>query len=378
MPETNGVTAPPGAKAPASADKTTGPANLTGQMLAQRFMKSEVQRQQETPATEQKAEEVAQAPDEPTVNAAVEGETQVEPVQTEAAGEPEAKAAEETEAEAENVLSPEPDTLDPKLQKKIDRRIGKEVAKRKELERRLNELQGQLLERQSQPAGAKEETPIVALPGGVMPLANINEVQGLVQLQQQAKEAVRWAEAQLDAETPEVQIEGHTYTRADLKGIIRNAKVTLEDHIPARYQFLTAKQQSQQAAYERYPFLKDRTSEEYVQAQTAYQQYPWLRNLPNADEIIGRQIMGAKYEVILAEEAKKKTAKTAAKAPPPKPTSDHASVSSADTSVGRVPAQTRSKQQLTALSEQVKAKGAVSGREYAELLAMRSQLRNSR
>ena len=85
---------------------------------------------------------------------------------TEPVAEAKAEPETETETETDEVLSPETHTLDPKLQAKIDRRIGKEVAKRKALEAEVASLKTLVTER---PQEVEKEV-IVPMPSNV-PLA---------------------------------------------------------------------------------------------------------------------------------------------------------------------------------------------------------------
>lgn len=353
-------------------EKKSSSGNLTGAQAAHRFMQMDLARQAEATAAEKTTPPAsAETPEPPAAE-----ETTVSPAEPEVTATEEAQAEPKAKTEGEDVPSPETSksSLTPEQQEKFDRRIGKEVAKRKVLEEQLHQLQAQLL---AQPQKQQEEVKpaqIVPLPAGAPPLANINDISGLLQLQQQAKETKRWVEEQLDRDDlgNGVQIEGKTISRSDLKGMMRRASVVLEDEIPQRAQFLQLRNESQQKALERYPFLKDPASPEYQHAQAARKQYPWIDSLPYADEMIGRQIMGLKYEQMLAD------AKTKGKAPakaPPKPSGDQTTVS-ADSSTTRVPVTTQIKQQRQAVDEKFKAKGALSAKDAVALLSQREQLKN--
>jgi len=375
------TTAPvqPEAKAQTATEKN-GPANLSGPELARRFFKRDVA--QVVPASVE-GEKASEAPEtdapETTEELTTTTEEADEANSAETATETDAEAKPEAEDKAteEEALSPE-NSLDPKLQDKINRRIGKEVAKRKDLERQINELKVAMLQTQ-QPPAQEAAAPIVPLPSGVMPLANVNDFNGLVALQKEAKEAIRFVEDQLEREdfpSEGVRLDGKLYKRDDLRSIKRNARVTLEDHIPARLSFLNQRQQTQQVAYDKYPFLRDKASPEYLAAQAAYQQNPWLRNLPDADAIIGRQIMGMKYEVMMEQQKASK----AAKKPASKARTANSQVDVGADSVSsnnRVLVTTAAKQKAGVLTQQLKERGGISGREFAQFLSNKSQLRNT-
>lgn len=340
--------------------------NLSVTQAAQRLLNMEKE------AAQVKAEQVPAAPKEAVEQPAAPETAQAEPAAPEATPEAEAHAEATEETEGDNVPSHD---ITPELQKKIDKRIGKEVAKRKALEAQLNELKLEVAKQQVQQPTATP--PIVPLPQGTVPLAHLESVQDLVQLQNQAKEAKRFAEEQLDRDDFEpVQVGDNVLDKRALKTIIRNANKTLEDDIPARYQFLQAKNQAQQIAFEKFPFLKDKSAPEYVMAQQAYLQMPWLRNLPNSDWIIGVQIAGIKA---LEAQEKSKTAKAPAKPVPAvstKPPSSQTVVSSGsgDTRTTGV----REKNTLEAYRQQMSKKGGVTAQEAAQFLLARELAKKTR
>ena len=265
--------------------------------------------------------------------------------------------------------------ITPELQKKIDKRIGKEVAKRKALEARLGELEaalGQKSQQAEQPT--QQPAPAQPLPSNV-PLAQIEDFTSLQTLQQQAREAKRFAQEQLDRDDFEpVRVGDTVLGKQELKAILRNAEKTLEDDIPSRAQFLTQKQQAQQVAHQMFPYLKDKTAPEYVLAQQALSQMPWMKNLPNADWIIGVQIEGLK-----ALEAKK-AAKSGSKPQPAistKPPASQGLVSSAGGDV-RTPSATKNANQIEALRSQLSKKGGVSANEAAAFLLAKEKAKFNR
>jgi hypothetical protein len=267
--------------------------------------------------------------------------------------------------------------ITPELQKKIDKRIGKEVAKRKALESRLEQLESQLGERNSSPpAEQATQKPATAQMPANVPLAQIDDFQALASLQQQAKEAKRFAQDQLDRDDFEpIQVGDTVLGRSELKAILRNAEKTLDDDIPARTQFLTQKQQSQQVAHQMFPYLKDKSAPEYVLAQQALSQMPWMKNLPNADWIIGVQIEGLR-----SLDAKQKAAKTDNKpktAMSNRPPSSQSVVSSNGGDV-RMPSAAKSANQIEAMRSQLSKKGGVTANEAAAFLLAKEKAKFNR
>lgn len=343
--------------------------NLTVAQAAQRLLNMEAEN-----AKAQATQAEQTAPAETPVETTASPETALPDSAVEGDAEPEAKA--EGEAEPENDVHSQ--DISPELKKKIDKRIGKEVAKRKALEAKVNELTLAMQQAQAQQAQTPTPpVPIVPLPQGTVPLAQIDNVAELGKLHQQAKEAKRFAQEQLDNDNFEPFKLGETVVdRAALKAIIRNADKTLEDDIPARANFLQAKNQAQQAAFEKFPFLKDKSAPEYVQAQQAYLAMPWLKNLPNSDWIIGVQIEGLK-----ALEAKEKSkAKSAAKPSVPMsktPPAAQALVSSTG-SDSRSASSSKTATQLEAMRNQMSKSGGVTANQAAQYLLAREAAKLNR
>jgi len=336
--------------------------NLSVAQAAQRLLNIETENAKAQRPTEQTAETPAQASD-----------NSVNPDEATAESAEPSQEAETPEGEAD---VPSQD-ITPELQKKIDKRIGKEVAKRKALESRLAQLEAQIGEQtssQSAEQPAQKAAP-AQMPANV-PLSQIDDFQSLSSLQQQAKEAKRFAQDQLDRDDFEpIQIGDTVLGRSELKAILRNAEKTLDDDIPARSQFLTQKQQSQQVAHQMFPYLKDKNAPEYVLAQQALSQMPWMKNLPNADWIIGVQIEGLR-----SLEAKQKSAKSDGKpktAMSNRPPSSQTVVSSNGGDV-RMPSAAKSANQLEALRSQLSKKGGITAHEAAAFLLAKEKAKFNR
>ena len=353
---------PVSAPAPETNSDAPKKSNLSVAQAAARLLNMETERAE---AREAQAEQIDQTPLEPESTSEVTGEAQADSAE-----------AESTEATAEEQSTEDVPSQDisPDLKKKIEKRIGKEVAKRKALEAQLNELK--LQAQQAQQTQAAQPAPIAPLPQGAPTLANIEDPAGLAALQQQAREAKRFAQEQLDRDDFEPVRVGETVLdRKALKTIVRNAEKTLEEDIPQRAQFLQQRAQAQQVAFEKFPFLKDKSSPEYVQAQQAYMAMPWLKNLPNSDWIIGVQIEGLKA---LAAKDKKSTGKTGKPSVPfsTKPPSGQTVVSS--NGEARTPSGQRAAQTLESMRAQMSKSGGVSAAQAAQFLLARELAKQNR
>ena len=336
--------------------------NLSVAQAAQRLLNIE----SENAKSQRQTEQSAQTPESASDNSVNPDEASAES----------AEPSQEVETSDGEADVPSQD-ITPELQKKIDKRIGKEVAKRKALESRLEQLESQMGERNSSPpAEQATQKPATAQMPANVPLAQIDDFQALASLQQQAKEAKRFAQDQLDRDDFEpIQIGDTVLGRSELKAILRNAEKTLDDDIPARTQFLTQKQQSQQVAHQMFPYLKDKSAPEYVLAQQALSQMPWMKNLPNADWIIGVQIEGLR-----SLDAKQKAAKTDNKpktAMSNRPPSSQSVVSSNGGDV-RMPSAAKSANQIEAMRSQLSKKGGVTANEAAAFLLAKEKAKFNR
>ncbi len=399
---------------PARADEKSGSGNLTQGQAAARLFAAQAETTQ-SKATQTATEETAPGKPEETnapvaeaANTAVAAEDDdiAEAKADEAAKTAETTAEPEAESEAEadsEVPSHSTSAFTPEQQKifdeRVKKRLGKEAAKREAIEAKLAAAEAKLAAaeaggRATPGDAAQAAAPVQPAPlTGPQPLAQYEDLASLGKLQSQAKEAVRWAEQILDTprawktktdtdpDTGEetsyrvTTIGDQTYTEQGVKGIMRQAKLTLEDHIPARAQFVSAKQQATQAAIQEFPFLADKSSAEYQQAQAMLRD-PWLQQRPDALWIVGVQIEGMK-----AHEARK-TKTVADTKPKPKttvsrPSNDQAAVSSATTTT-RVPVQTGVRQAMAAEEAKLRSKGGITTAEAAASLQARERFRNSR
>jgi len=280
--------------------------------------------------------------------------------------------SQESKAEDDSV----PSQIPPEVKKNINKRIGEEVAKRKALEAQLNELKLEIAKSQQEAQTKVPDAPMAPLPNTGTPLAQIENINQLDTLAQQAKEAKRFAQQQLAKRNFEpIQLGDQVLDQEALTTIIINADKTLEDDIPARKSFLQQRGEAQKMAYQEFPFLRDKSTPEYVAAQQAYMQMPWLRNLPNADWIIGVQIEGLK-----AMEKKRVSANKPAKAgviPSNRPPSSQ-TVATAGSSDNRTPSTSKSQAQVDALRQHLSKKGGVTTSEAVQFLLAREAAKQAR
>ncbi len=293
------------------------------------------------------------------------------------------------EATTEEVADvPSQNSLTPEIQEILNKRIAREVAKTKAKQAQLEaDYQAKVAELQSKaPVTAPEPTTPVVLTG--QPLAEINDSATLNKLQQTAKEAIRYVEDVLedpsqwkaitipDGQGGEQSIKVHAigqgkdqvlYTEADLRAQRRKAKVTLEDHIPSRAQFLNSRTTAQQEAYKAFPFLTNKTSAEYQMVEAAKRNpaNAAILSMPNADYALGLMVEG-QMAIQAREAAKGKPVVTKPKVAV-KPPSDQTAVS-ASTAPTREPAGNQAAaRRLQAQKDSLK-KGNINPQDAAKLL----------
>lgn len=356
--------------------RKAGPANV-GEAAFAKFLQRDA-----APAAPVETAPAQTATEAQTPPANVETEVQeVAPVKTEAA--PEAKA--QTDDALSKSTSQDKIQFSPEQQELFNKRLGKEIAKREAAEQAareaataLNELKLNALNT-PKPEAQPEQPQIVPLPNGAPPLANIKDTQGLLALQQQAREAVKFAEQQLERddfnESPPVNpTTNRPFTKAEIREIKWNAKTTIDEHIPQRAQFLDQRAKGAQLAAEKFPFMSDKADPLYVEAQTIRKNNPWLDNIPAADFIVGGFLKG--IHVLAAEEAAKGKTPAKAAAARPKPTGGQTEVST-DASPTRVPIGTANRAAITESQSKLTAKRGVGQKDYASFLATQEKLRNS-
>jgi len=332
----------------------------------------------QNPAPIQEAKAPAEAPKTQEAPEAPAAEAKPEETKTETEVKAPEVPAEEPKEEAEEVLSPETHSLDPKLQEILDKRIGKEVAKREKLKQRTEAAEARAAELEAklaqQPTEVEKEVP-VPVPANV-PLAHITTLEQLNTYKENLQNDIVEAEMLLYSDFPPEgkQTKWGYVTKDSLIAALTQAKKDERTAIPSREKFLTTRSQVTQSALEKFPFLRDRTHPGYEMAKQAYRENPVLRNYPNADYLVGQLVRG--QLAMQAEEAPKPEAKAPAKVKP-KPTTGQAEITS-DASIQRAPVGVMAQQALDReIATITGGKKSLDGKDFAKLLAAKSRFRNS-
>lgn len=231
--------------------------------------------------------------------AEAEGEAQTEEGSEEPEGE--AGAGEATEAQAgegsEDAAAPEEgeEGIPPEVQAKIDKRIAKEVAKRKALEARIAKLEGS--------GGAARKAGSESGGGG---LAEVESLDDLEQLRQQNEQAADWADEQLlalrrnpdgvETELKAAKVVLGEYSPEQMEeyllGVRAKTGKRLRSEIPKREKFLQARAHADRVAESAFPWWSDPESAEYQEAQTVLEQRPALREMTDYRAAVGVYLVG--------------------------------------------------------------------------------------
>lgn len=269
--------------------------NLTADDLARRFASFDdvAEKVEETPKakaedateTEAKADDATEVVEEVAAETEIESETPVE----------EEVAAEEVATETtEEVVEDEAVKLEyPKFKARVD----KLTAQKKELETQLAE------------AKAKAEAPateVVALaPTPANPFSNLVTLDSVTKELQQAESVLKWCAENSDGVVVKGKDGGETeYTSEEVAKIRYNAEKAIRSDLPKQWEYVQQAQHFAAVAETEYPWLKDKSSANYVEAQAALQAFPELLRFAEHRVVIGDLIAGRRLREAKAAKAK--------------------------------------------------------------------------
>jgi hypothetical protein len=200
---------------------------------------------------------------------------------------PEQTDSDDTE-ETEETKSPEEES-ERGLPKGVKKRIDKLSAKRREAEAEVERLRGEV-ERLSQ-----EATKPAQVPTKKDPYANLSTMEEVTREAEQAKQIRRWCEMNPDgAVVRKPDGEEVEYTAEEVRKIKVKAMDALEEHLPARAQYLQNYNQIEQVAAKEYPWWKDRSSSERQIAESFLKHFPEIQRFPDYKMVLGDYIRGVK------------------------------------------------------------------------------------
>jgi len=283
-------------------EEVTGP--LKGDQSYQILLDREIARMPDEAEAEEAPEEVS---DDIPVEVPTEDEdTQAEPAEEVEEEQPE--EVEDTQPEEEEVLSKPAEEEPPRIPQK---RLNKEVARRKDLEERLQRAQARNAQLEAA-AKAEPSQPTTTIQDNMPDVAT---PQGLAKIEEEAEDAVDYLEGRMNRQPDAVNDSGEDvytvsggaqYTREDLGDMLINARRKLRRDIPQKRKFLAQATAAHQQAVERHPWLLEGTSADYHQYQAIKASRPWImQNDPAGEMMIGAIVEGLKVMRARSESAAK-------------------------------------------------------------------------
>jgi hypothetical protein len=256
----------------------------------------------------------------------------------------------EPEAEDE---APEMAYLPPEVQTAINKRIGKEVARRKAADEARTAAEARAAELETQ-AGLTGERRVI---DSASPMSQVNDFTTLAQrkaqtesLLEQTRDLLDSVEDEPDKVAASLAAGGITLVeptpaamRKSLRLIEKNLKRTLETHIPARESFLNAEAETQARVLTVFPDLKNPASQRAKILAEVLARHPEMRFSATWPALAAAAVEGI---LKINEEGQKKAKATSDKPKPPpaipaRPWSASASAGPREKAVARQAAQTR-------------------------------------
>lgn len=271
-----------GSSAPSKAAEKSG--NKSGAQVQQMLVKRQAEATQASRAEPVKAEPV-KTEEAPQTTAPSE-EVKTSPQEKKAEPEPKVIVPEVEEMPSDEVLS----KLSPEQKERIERRIGKEVAKRKSLEAeisRLRTLANATPQVIPQPVAQRADP-------ADGPLAGVTDPAEVQRRADEALEVKDWAQSQLDNEVTEARLGGVVYDRAALRNAVRNSDKFITRDVPKQLTFIQDKAKADRQTAELFgseSWMGDRSSEGY-QAYLQILRDPAIAKRPNATWIAAVQVQG--------------------------------------------------------------------------------------
>jgi hypothetical protein len=186
----------------------------------------------------------------------------------------------------------EQDADEEPVNKGVQKRIDKLTAKRREAEARIAELEEKikLMEAKetevSAPRNYKDQA---------NPYTNLNSRAEIEAEIAQARQVRRWCEENADGVViTQENGEEKIYSAEDVRRIKINAMDALDEHLPKRAQYITAKEQIDKVAENEYKWYKDRSSKELQIAQNFIKAFPEITRFPDYKIVVGDYIRGMK------------------------------------------------------------------------------------
>lgn len=226
------------------------------------------------------------------------------------------KPAEESEDEdAEDEESEDDDA--PVPQEKVQKRIDKLTAKRKEAEEKAQTLETEYSAAKTKlaelEAQVNEASRPVLQPSAENPLADVDTQEALEAKVKSAQEVRRWALKNSDGATVKRPDGSEVYVDSDaVKEYLLKADDVLTLHAPARQQWLAQRQPAVEAARSLFPDIFTKGTALNTAYQATVKQAPELLKLPQVEYWVGLALYG-EQQLMQKQEAQKAKASAAKK-----------------------------------------------------------------
>lgn len=251
-------------------------------------------------------------------------------------------------------------SLSPEQRERFDKRIDKEVRKRKELQEEITRLRALANVVPPAPVTQTAPPPVEVRMDG--PLSGIWDAAEVQRRASEAEGVKDWAQAQLDAEVSEAKLAGQSYDKQALRAAVRNADRFVTRDVPKQLDFIKQKAQADRQTAETFgseSWMQDRSSEGYQ----AYQQImrdPDIAKRPAASWMAAVQVQG----LLDVQRRLRAAGKPAEALAPPKPKAPASqTVTGAATGPTREPGESKAVKALEAEMENLKKKKGVTGRD---------------
>jgi hypothetical protein len=197
-----------------------------------------------------------------------------------------------TNFEEQDSETQEQDADEEPVNRNVQKRIDKLTAKRREAEAKIAELEAKVKQMEeketdtSTPKNYKDQA---------NPYSNLNSRAEIEAEIAQARQVRRWCEENADGVViTDENGNDKIYSTEDVRRIKLNAMDALDEHLPKRAQYITAKEQIDKVAESEYKWYKDRSSKELQIAQNFIKAFPEITRFPDYKIVVGDYIRGMK------------------------------------------------------------------------------------
>ena len=221
---------------------------------------------------------------------------------------------EESEEDSEDVSEDESQEVSAGVQKKIDKRIGRLTARAKDAEERAREAEEKLDDARTELDEIRDH----GEKGQVVsdnPHAGIRTLKDLKGAKTKARELRAWCRRHRDGTVVTVNGIERDYDSSQIADLELKAQEDLEEHLPAREEFIKGEQEQSSMAEKAFPWWKNKSSSEYQAAMSVLRDAPMIRQLPNWKATVAFYLMGVNEYQRQTDSAKKSKPKAKAKAP---------------------------------------------------------------